>query len=133
MRAVGGDTNAGILLYSNNNTHYTGGNMTKKLPDITVNTFNILCRMNDIMQEIIHLKNENRSFGQRINNLRQKRSEYIKVIKNNKGNKDILQEYNKKVDYTISSDVMLTKLQTYNSKLILKHRSKIQELRKGLV
>ena len=107
--------------------------MTKKLPDITVNTFNILCRMNDIMQEIIHLKNENRSFGQRINNLRQKRSEYIKVIKNNKGNKDILQEYNKKVDYTISSDVMLTKLQTYNSKLILQYRSKIQQLRKELV
>ena len=107
--------------------------MSKKLPDITVNTFNILCRMNDIMQEIIHLKNENRSFGQRINNLRQKRSEYIKVIKNNKGNKDILQEYNKKVDYTISSEVMLTKLQTYNSKLIIKYRSGIQELRKESV
>ena len=106
--------------------------MSKQLHDITVNTFNILCRMNDIMQEIIHLKNENRSFGQRINNLRQKRSEYIKVIKNNKGNKDILQEYNKKVDYAISSEVMLTKLQTYNSKLIIKYRSGIQELRKEL-
>ena len=107
--------------------------MSKQLPDITVNTFNVLCRMNDIMQEIIHLKNENRSFGQRINNLRQKRSEYIKVIKNNKGNKDILQEYDKKVDYTISSDVMLTKLQTYNSKLILQYRNEIQQLRKELV
>ena len=72
MKVVGGDTN---------NIHYTGGNMTKKLPDITVNTFNILCRMNDMMQEIIHLKNENRSFCQRINNLRQKRSEYIKLLK----------------------------------------------------
>ena len=95
--------------------------------------FNILCMVNAIMRDIIRLKSENRSFGQRINNLRQKRSEYIKVIKKNKGNKDILQEYDKKVDYSISSDVMLTKLQTYNSKLILQYRNEIQQLRKELV
>ena len=108
--------------------------MNKKLLSkfIKADNFYILCRVNAIMRDIIRLKSENRSFGQRINNLRQKRSEYIKVIKNNKGNKDILQEYNKKVDYTISSDVMLTKLQTYNSKLIIKCRSEIQELRKEL-
>ena len=107
--------------------------MNKQLSEIICHdNFNIMCSVNGVMRDIIRLKNENRSFGQRINNLRQKRSEYIKVIKNNKGNKDILQEYNKKVDYTISSDVMLTKLQTYNSKLIIKYRSEIQELRKGL-
>ena len=95
--------------------------------------FNILRRVNAIMRDIIRLKSENRSFGQRINNLRQKRSEYIKVIKNNKGNKNILREYDKKVDYTINRDVMLTKLQAYNSKLILQHRNEIQQLRKDLI
>ena len=48
--------------------------MNNQLPDITVNTFNILCRMNDIMKDIIHLKNENRSISQRINHLHQKPS-----------------------------------------------------------
>ena len=108
--------------------------MNKQLSEITCHdNFNILRRVNAIMRDIIRLKSENRSFGQRINNLRQKRSEYIKVIKKNKGNKDILQEYDKKVDYTINRDVMLTKLQTYNSKLILQHRNEIQQLRKELV
>ena len=59
--------------------------MNNQLPNITVKTFNILCRINDVMQDIIHLKNENRSISQRMNHLHQKRSEYIKVIKNNKG------------------------------------------------
>ena len=54
--------------------------MNNQLPDITVKTFNILCRINAIMQDIIDLKNENKSIGQRINYLRQKRIEYIKVI-----------------------------------------------------
>ena len=77
--------------------------MNKESSEIICNdNFNILRRVNAIMRDIIRLKSENRSFGQRINNLRQKRSEYIKVIKKNKGNKDILQEYDKKVDYTIN-------------------------------
>ena len=107
--------------------------MNNLLSDITVNTFNILCRMNDVMQDIIRLKNENRSISQRINHLHKKRSEYIKVIKSNKGNKNILREYDKKADSNINLEILLTKIQKYNSKLILKHRNKIQQLRKELV
>ena len=107
--------------------------MDNLLSDITVNTFNILCRMNDIMQDIIDLKNENKSIGQRINYLRQKRIEYIKVIMSNKGNKNILREYDKKIDSNVNLVILLAKLQKHNSKLILKHRNKIQQLRKELV
>ena len=107
--------------------------MGKQLHDITVNTFNILCRMNDIMQEIIHLKNENKSICQRIKYLRKKRIEYIKVITSNKGNKHILREYDKKIDSNVNLEILLKKLQNSNSKLILKHRNKIQQLRKVLV
>ena len=95
--------------------------------------FNILRMINAKMQEIIRLKSENRSIGQRINYLHKKRYEYIKVIKNNKGNKNILREYDKKIDSNINLEVLLVKLQTQNSKLVLKHRSKIRELRKELV
>ena len=105
--------------------------MIKELSEITCHdNFNILCRVNDVMQEIIRLKSENRSIGQRINYLHKKRYEYIKVIKNNKGNKNILREYDKKIDSNINLQVLLTKLQKHNSKLILRHRSKIQQLRK---
>ena len=107
--------------------------MNNQLPDITVNNFDVLCRMNVIMQDIIRLKSENRSIRQRINHLHQKRGEYIKVVKNNKGNKDILREYDKKIDSNINLRLLLDKLQKYNSKLILKHRSKIQQLRKELM
>ena len=106
--------------------------MNKQLPEITVNTFNILCRINAKMRDIIHLKDENRSISQRINHVHQKRSEYIKVIKNNKGNKNILREYDKKIDSNINLQVLLTKLQKSNSKLIIKYRSEIQQLRKEL-
>ena len=82
------------------------------------------------MCDIIRLKSENRTIGQRINYLHKKRYEYIKVIKNNKDNKSLLREYNKKIDSNINLQVLLAKLQKHNSKLILKHRSKIQELRK---
>ena len=107
--------------------------MTNQLPDITVKTFNILCRINTIMQDIVDLKNENKSIGQRINYLSQKRIEYIKVITSNKGNKNILREYDKKIDSNINLVILLTKLQKSNSKLILKYRNKIQQLRKELV
>lgn len=108
--------------------------MNKKLTNIVWHeNFYILRRVNAIMRDIIRLKSENRSIGQRINNLHQKRSEYIKVIKNNKGNKDLLREYDKKIDSNINLDILLTKLQKHNSKLILKHRNKIQQLRKELV
>ena len=108
--------------------------MNKQLSEISCHdNFNILRMINDVLQNIICLKNENRSIGQRINHLRQKRSEYIKVIKNNKGNKNILREYNKNIDSNINLEILLTKLQKSNSKLILKHRNKIQQLRKELV
>ena len=107
--------------------------MNNLLSDITVNTFNILCRINAIMQDIIDLKNENKSIGQRINYLRQKRIEYIKVITSNKGNKNILREYDKKVDSNVNLVILLAKLQKSNSKLILKYRNKIKQLRKELV
>ena len=107
--------------------------MNKHLSEIICHdNFNILRMINAKMSDIICLKNENRSVGQRINHLHRKRSEYIKVIKNNKGNKNILREYNKKIDSNINLDILLTKLQNHNSKLILKHRSKIQQLRKEL-
>ena len=108
--------------------------MNKKLTNIVWHeNFYISCRINAIMQDIIHLKNENRSIGQRINHLHKKRSEYIKVIKSNKGSKNILREYDKKSDSNINLEILLTKLQKHNSKLILKHRNKIQQLRKELV
>ena len=108
--------------------------MNKQTSEIICHdNFNILCRVNDVMQEIIRLKSENRSLGQRINCLHKKRYEYIKVIKNNKGNKNILREYDKKIDSNINLQVLLAKLQKQNSKLILKHRNKIQQLRKELV
>ena len=107
--------------------------MNNQLPDITVKTFNTLCRINAIMQDIIDLKNENKSIGQRINYLRQKRIEYIKVITSNKGNKNILREYDKKIDSNVNLVMLLAKLQKSNSKLILKYRNKIQQLIKELV
>ena len=109
--------------------------MSKQLPDITVNTFNILCRMNDIMQEIIHLKNENRSIRQRINHLNKLNQLNIKEIQKavKSGNHSLYQEYEKNNDSNFNLMYLLYKLQRHNSKLILKHRSKIQELRKELL
>ena len=105
--------------------------MNKQSSEITCHdNFDILRRINDVLQNIICLKNENRSIRQRINHLHKKRSEHINVIKNNKGNKNIFREYDKKIDSNINLQVLLAKLQKHNSKLILKHRSKIQELRK---
>ena len=91
--------------------------------------------MNDIMQEIIHLKNENRSMGQRINHLNKLNQLNIKEIQKvvKIGNHSLYQEYEKKNDSNFNLMYLLYKLQRCNSKLILKHRSKIQELRKRLV
>ena len=92
--------------------------MNKQLSEIIChNNFNILCMINAIMQDIIRLKGENRSISQRINRLHKKRYEYIKVIKGNKGNRNILREYDKKINSNINIQVLLTKLQKSNSKL----------------
>ena len=108
--------------------------MNKRLVEI-VNGDDIhtLHKINAIMQDIICLKKENRSFSQRINHLHRKRSEYLKVIKINKDCKDILRDYNEKLDSNINREIYLTKLQKYNSKLILNYRNEIQELRKEWV
>ena len=95
--------------------------------------FDILRMINAKMRDIICLKKENRSFSQRIKHLHQKHSEYLKIIKINKDYKDILRDYNEKIDSNINREIFLTKLQEYNSKLILNYRNEIQQLRKELV
>ena len=104
--------------------------MNKHSSEITVNTFNILCRMNDVMQDIIHLKNKNRSISQRMKTLGDKVTKLTlhiaKATTNNKGN------FRKRNSYCNLIRI-LEDSQKRNSKLILQHRSKIQELRKELV
>ena len=118
------------LSHSNNNTYRIGGNMNNLLSDITVNTFNILCRMNDVMREIIRLKSENRSISQRIKTLGDKVTKLTlhiaKATTNNEGNFRKCNSYCNLIR-------ILEDSQKRNSKLILKHRKKIQELRKDLV
>ena len=104
--------------------------MNNLLSDITVNTFNILCRMNDVMQDIIHLKNENRSISQRMKTLGDKVTKLTlhiaKATTNNKGN------FRKRNSYCNLIHI-LEDSQKRNSKLILQHRNEIQQLRKELV
>ena len=104
--------------------------MNNQLSEITVNTFNILCRMNDVMQDIIHLKNKNRSISQRMKTLGDKVTKLTlhiaKATTNNKGN------FRKRNSYCNLIRI-LEDSQKRNSELILQHRSKIQELRKELV
>ena len=92
--------------------------------------FNILCRVNAIMRDIIRLKSENRSIGQRMKTLGDKVTKLTlhiaKATTNNKGN------FRKRNSYCNLIRI-LEDSQKRNSKLILKHRSKIQELRKELV
>ena len=104
--------------------------MNNLLSDITVNTFNILCRINDEMQHIIHLKNENRSLSQRMKTLGEEVTKLTlhiaKVTTNNKGNLRKRNSYCNLIN-------ILEESQNRNSKLILKHRNEIQQLRKELV
>ena len=104
--------------------------MNNLLSDITVNTFNILCRMNDVMQDIIHLKNENRSISQRMKTLGDKVTKLTlhiaKATTNNKGN------FRKRNSYCNLIRI-LEDSQKRNSKLILQHRNEIQQLRKELI
>ena len=104
--------------------------MNNQLPDITVKNFNVLCRMNVIMQDIIDLKNENRSISQRMKTLGDKVTKLTlhiaKATTNNKGN------FRKRNSYCNLIRI-LEDSQKRNSKLILKHRNEIQQLRKELV
>ena len=102
--------------------------MNKKLLEIICHDkFNILCRMNDEMQHIIHLKNENRSISQRMKTLGGEVTKLTlhiaKATTNNKGNLRKRNSYCNLIH-------ILEESQNQNSKLILKHRNKIQELRK---
>ena len=110
--------------------------MNKQLSEIICHdNFNIICRINDVMRDIICLKNENRSIHQRIKHLNKLNQlnvkEILKAVKID--NHSLYQEYEKKNDSNFNLMYLLFKLQRHNSKLILKHRSKIQELRKELV
>ena len=110
--------------------------MNKHLSEIICHdNFNILCRINDVMQDIIHLKSENRSLRQRINNLNKLNQLNMKEIRKavKIGSHSLYQEYEKKNDSNFNLMCLLYKLQRHNSKLILRHRNKIQQLRKELV
>ena len=105
--------------------------MNNQLSEIICHdNFNILCRINDVMRDIIRLKSENRSVGQRMKTLGDKVTKLTlhiaKATTNNKGN------FRKRNSYCNLIRI-LEYSQKRNSKLILKHRSKIQELRKELV
>ncbi len=104
--------------------------MDKQFPRITVSTFNILCKISAIMQDIIHLKNENKSIGQRMKTLDEEVTKLTlhiaKATTNNKGNLRKCNSYCNLIH-------ILEESQNRNSKLILKHRNKIQQLKKELV
>ena len=104
--------------------------MNNQVSEITVNTFNVLCRMNDVMQDIIHLKNENRSISQRMKTLNGEVTKLTlhiaKATTNNKGN------FRKRNSYCNLIRI-LEESQKRNSKLILNYRNEIQQLRKELV
>ncbi len=111
----------------------TGGNMNKHPSEIICNdNFNILRMINAIMQEIIRLKNENKSISQRIKHLNRLNQLNVKEMRKavKLDNHSLYQEYEKKNDSNFNLMYLLYKLQRNNSKLILKHRNKIQELRK---
>lgn len=110
--------------------------MNKRLVEIVNgNDIHTLHKINAVMQNIIHLKNENRSICQRIKHLNRlnqlNAKEMRKVVKLD--NHSLYQEYEKKTNSNFNLMYLLFKLQRHNSKLILKHRSKIQQLRKELV
>ena len=105
--------------------------MNKKLTNIVWHeNFYISCRINDIMQDIIHLKNENRSISQRVKTLGGEVTKLtLHIAKENTNNKGNLRKRHSYCNLIRT----LEDLQKRNSKLILKHRSKIHELRKELV
>ena len=107
----------------------------QSLEIICHDNFNVLCKVNAIMRDIIHLKSENRSIGQRINNLHKLNQLNIKEIQKvvKIGNHSLYQEYEKKNDSNFNLMYLLYKLQNINSETILNHRNKIQQLRNGLV
>lgn len=98
------------------------------------NDIHTLHKISAVMQDIIHLKNENKSISQRINHLNKLNQLSVKEIRKavKSKNHSLYQEYEKKTNSNFNLMYLLFKIQRHNSKLILKHRSKIQQLRKEL-
>lgn len=110
--------------------------MNNQVSEIICNdNFNILRMINAKMSDIICLKNENRSLSQRINHLNKLNQLNVKEIRKavKSENHSLYQEYEKKTNSNFNLMYLLYKLQKHNSKLILKHRNEIQQLRKELV
>lgn len=89
-------------------------------------------KIDNIREDIIYLKTENRHIGQRIKHLDSCRSAYMNIIKNNRGDHSMYRGFNKKVDSNMNLRMLLIKLQSSNSKLIIKHRAKLKDLRNNL-
>ena len=87
------------------------------------------------MQDIIHLKNENRGISQRINHLNKLNQLNTKEIRKavKLDNHSLYQEYEKKIDSNFNLMYLLWQGKNNNSKLILKHRNEIKQLIKKLV
>ena len=110
--------------------------MNKQLSETICNhNFNILRMINAKMSDIICLKTENRSLSQRINHLNKLNQLNMKAVRKavKIDNHSLYQEYEKKNNSNFNLMYLLYKLQRHNSKLILKRRSEIQQLRKVLV
>ena len=110
--------------------------MNKRLVEIVNgNDIHTLHKINAVMQDIIHLKNENRSLSQRIKYLNRLNQLNVKEMRKavKLDNHSLYQEYEKKNDSNFNLMYLLYKLQRHNSKLILKHRNEIQQLKKGLM
>ena len=80
----------------------------------------------NIKNEIIKLKTENRSIGQRIKHLWERENKYSSTIFNNVTDKEVCKEYNKKIDANYNLLCLLFKLQESNSKKILDYRNKLK-------
>ena len=110
--------------------------MNKRLVEIVNgNDIHTLHKINAVMKDIIHLKNENRSIRQRIKHLNKLNQLNVKEIRKavKSENHSLYQEYEKKTNSNFNLMYLFFKLQRHNSKLILKHRNEIQQLRKELV
>ena len=110
--------------------------MNKRLVEIVNgNDIHTLHKINAVMQDIIHLKNENRSIRQRIKHLNRLNQLNAKEMRKavELDNHSLYQEYEKKTNSNFNLMYLLYKLQRHNSKLILKHRNEIRELRKELM
>ena len=91
-------------------------------------------RVRSIMLDIIRLKQENRNIGDKINS-------FMKHVSHNNiectklyvcGNGDLSYVYEDRINRDFKTIMYLEKLQTINSILINKHRSKVKSLRSEL-